>query len=186
MNEREQQIEAILFYENGPMNITTLAQKLGISVGETQSILAGMGKYYEGRGIVLVLGEREASLRVSPKVIPFIEESEEEGTPLSKQALETLAIILYRGEVGKSDIDFIRGVNASFILRNLRMRGLVDRRRKGGEYVYFPTSELYAKLGLRDRRELPAFSELTHALSELEVKLRERQEHEGKGSGGKK
>jgi len=45
---------------------------------------------------------------------------------MTRPQLETLTIIAYRGPMTKMEIEQIRGVNCSLILRNLLMRGLVE------------------------------------------------------------
>lgn len=52
---------------------------------------------------------------------------EELSRDMGKAASETLAIVLYLGSIARSRIDWIRGVNSTFILRNLMIRGLVER-----------------------------------------------------------
>jgi chromosome segregation and condensation protein ScpB len=46
---------------------------------------------------------------------------------LGKSSLETLTIILYKSPIAKPEIDYIRGVNSNYILRNLLVRGLVEK-----------------------------------------------------------
>ena len=52
---------------------------------------------------------------------------------LSKASLETLSIIIYKNTASRAEIDYIRGVNSSFILRNLLVRGLIEREAQRGE-----------------------------------------------------
>ena len=78
--------------------------------------------------------------------------------------METLAIIIYRQPISKVEIENIRGVNSQYILRQLLIRGLIekvasttDRRSQN----YQPTIELMQHLGIKDMKELPDFEELT-------------------------
>ena len=77
---------------------------------------------------------------------------------LSKASLETLAIIIYKGLASRAEVDYIRGVNSSFILRNLLVRGLVERETKRSEdksFVYKPSLNLLEHLGVKSLEELP-------------------------------
>ena len=58
---------------------------------------------------------------------------------LSKASLETLAIIIYKG-LASREVDYIRGVNSSFILRNLLVRGWLKRETKRSEDKVLSTS----------------------------------------------
>ena len=46
---------------------------------------------------------------------------------LGKAGLETISIILYKGPISRAEIDYIRGVQSNFILRNLLVRGLIEK-----------------------------------------------------------
>jgi segregation and condensation protein B len=88
---------------------------------------------------------------------------------LGKAGLETLTIILYKHPIKRSEIDYIRGVNSSFILRNLLIRGLIERLTEkeglGRGYLYKPTLELLSHLGVSKIENLPESASIT---SELE------------------
>ena len=82
---------------------------------------------------------------------------------LTRPSLETLTIIAYRGPVAKTDLDRIRGINCSLILRNLLIRGLVDVRedKKKDETYYTVTFDFLRFLGLNDVKELPDYQKLS-------------------------
>mgnify|MGYP003490965444 CR=1 FL=1 len=86
----------------------------------------------------------------------------------SKASLETLSIVLYKEGVTRSDINFIRGVNSSYILRNLEIRGLIDRinhKSDNRTYVYKPSLELLAYLGVSSVADLPDFERVKQSLT---------------------
>ena len=71
---------------------------------------------------------------------------------IGKAGLETLAIVLYNGPVSRREIDYIRGVNSSFILRNLCVRGLVEREADSKDqkiFKYRSSLNLLAHLGIK-------------------------------------
>ena len=57
------------------------------------------------------------------------------------------------------EIDYVRGVNSSFILRNLLLRGLIERReeKKGALYQYEASFDFLKHLGLRKVKDLPEY-----------------------------
>lgn len=85
------------------------------------------------------------------------------GGELTRPQLETLTVISYRGPLTKPEIEQIRGVNCSLILRNLLMRGLIKEHEDptGLLSKYEVTIEYLRHLGLNDIRELPDY-EILH------------------------
>ena len=82
--------------------------------------------------------------------------------------LETLAVIAYRQPVGRAEIEEIRGVSASGVLRALQERGLIEvtGRSEGlGRPLLYGTTPLFLELlGLQDLQNLPRAEELSIAL----------------------
>jgi segregation and condensation protein B len=66
---------------------------------------------------------------------------------------------LYREPITRGEIDRIRGVNSSFILRNLQTKGLVERKPYKNSYSYQITPALLMHLGVTSKQDLPHFSE---------------------------
>jgi segregation and condensation protein B len=161
----ENKIEAILFYKNEPLEIKNLAKLLGVGEIEVREALQNLSVSLQNRGICLVMTETEASLATAPEVKTLIEQiaKDEMSSEIGKAGLETLSIILYNGPVSRREIDYIRGVNSAFILRNLCIRGLVERgadERDQRVIKYKGSLQLLAHLGLKKVEELPEFNEL--------------------------
>src|SRR3990167_7367247 len=125
----ENKIEAILLFKNEPVTLAELIKLLSVSKDEVDSAISNLQKVYQERGIVLVSNGDEVSLGTHPTLSGMIEElqKEEFSRELGRAGLETLAIVLYKGPIARREIDHIRGVNSGFILRNLMIRGLVER-----------------------------------------------------------
>lgn len=90
---------------------------------------------------------------------------------IGKAGAETLAIVLYRGPLSRIEIDRIRGVNSTFILRNLLIRGLVERRphpTDSRSFNYAITPSLLQHLGITSRESLPEFAEVMNSLDVFE------------------
>jgi len=81
---------------------------------------------------------------------------------LTRPSLEALTIIAYRGPISKMDLDRIRGVNCSLIVRNLLLRGLIEAKtdKKKSETYYTVTFDFIRFLGVNDVRELPDYERL--------------------------
>ena len=88
---------------------------------------------------------------------------EEENTPLSNSALEVLAIIAYNAPITRIDIDNIRGVNSSYVLRKLLIKGLIEEVGRsdspGRPRLYNVTSRFLDYFGLGSIDELPKIEE---------------------------
>lgn len=158
----EQKIEAILFFKNEPVSIAALSKWLGEEKEAVQSALASLGESLEGRGILVVFDGENAALGTHPDASALIEslQKEEFSRELGRAGLETLAIILYKGPISRREIDHIRGVNSGFILRNLLVRGLIEKTESiAGErsFSYKPTLELFEHLGVTRKEDLPDY-----------------------------
>jgi len=88
---------------------------------------------------------------------------------LTPASLETLTVVAYRGPIAKSELEQIRGVNCSLIIRNLLMRGLVvgDDGAGNGQIYYRVTVDFLKYLGLNAASDLPDYARL-HVAENLE------------------
>ncbi len=160
--DKKTEIEAILLFKNEPVTLKELSQILNESVENIKKLVEELQEEYKDRGIVLVGDGESVELGTNPKLSSLIEamQKEEVEKSLGRAGLETLSIILYKGPVSRREIDYIRGVNSSFIIRNLLIRGLVERTESkdaGRGYSYKPTLDLLKHLGLKSRENLPEF-----------------------------
>ena len=87
----------------------------------------------------------------------------EENSVLSESSLETLAIIAYNSPITRVDIDNIRGVNSSYIVRKLLLKGLIEETGRsdapGRPRLYSVTSKFLDYFGLGSLDELPKIEE---------------------------
>ena len=175
MNKIEQKIEAYLFWKGEPITIKNLCKVLDADSEMVEEGLALLNeRSSQDSGIVLIRYDDMVTLGTHPDVNEFIENmiKDDLQKDLGKSALETLAIILYQGPVKRSDIDYVRGVNSQFILRNLLMRGLVTRVDDPSDeraFLYRPSLELLAFLGITDIKQLPDFEEVIVKLSSFKA-----------------
>ncbi|OHA26322.1 MAG: hypothetical protein A3C06_04760 [Candidatus Taylorbacteria bacterium RIFCSPHIGHO2_02_FULL_46_13] len=162
MNNITKKIEAILFWRAEPISKKKLAEFLQIPVAEIEKEIATLESELHTRGIVLIRKEDEVMLGTAPEHSTLIERltKEELHKELGKAGLETLSIVLYFGPVTRSEIDYIRGVNSTFVLRNLMVRGLVERSTNTEDqrsFLYKPTFQMLSFLGLTSVRDMPDY-----------------------------
>lgn len=190
-------VEAILFLLGEPVKIDELAKILKEKKDKILEAIIFLERKLEGRGLDLVRKDEKIMLSTAigaaETTKQIIKEKYEE--ELTKSMLEVLAVILYKGGaspayggVNKTEIDFIRGVNSVFTLRNLLIRGLVERivftpletspqknsskcisgendekeflmgSKKIRGFFYRPSFQLLQFLGVKNLEELPQFS----------------------------
>lgn len=169
-------VEALLFVSGDPVSVSRLAEIAEVSKEDMEEALDVLQKTYMegGRGIFLIRHGDDVVLTSHPDCAAFVERfvrSEREGV-LSRAALETLSIVAYRGPIGRAEIDSIRGVNSTMTLRNLLLRGLIERRGNPDDargYLYSPTLVFLETIGLSRCSELPDFDRLSkdERLSEI-------------------
>ena len=109
--------------------------------------------------------DEEIMLGTAKELSPLIEQitKEELIKDLGKAGLETLSIVLYQGPISRAGIDYIRGVNSQFILRNLLIRGLIERVDNPADsrsFLYKPTLALLSHLGISSIAELPEYEQV--------------------------
>ena len=133
--------------------------------------LENLEKNLKGRGVTLIKNDGAVMLGTTPETAIIIEKliKDELDKDLGKAGLETLSIVIYRGPIKRSEIDYIRGVNSSYILRNMVMRGLVERVSipESRSFVYKPTFELLAYLGVSCVEELPEYGSVNVEMEKL-------------------
>jgi len=159
------QIEAILFWKGESVTIKRLAEILSASVEDIKAALTNLENSLQERGITLIQWEDEVALGTNKELSPLIERltKEELVRDLGKAGLETISIVLYQGPISRAEIDYIRGVNSNFILRNLLIRGLVEKipnPKDQRSFLYKPTIELLAHLGAGKIEDMPDYEKV--------------------------
>lgn len=167
-----QQIEALLFAAGKPLHYKEVARLLGVEVQDVRVAIAEL-QNVGGRGVVCVDDGQEVELRAAPEAAELIEtmRKEEFAREIGRAGAETLAAVLYRGPLTRSEIDFIRGVNSAQTVRTLLMRGLlrkVSNPRDERSFLYEPTTELLAQLGVSSKEQLPDYDSVRGKLENLE------------------
>jgi segregation and condensation protein B len=171
MTSLEKQLEAVLFYKGEPEKRSTLEKILEVTSEELDAALHLLAATLAERGVRLLTVNDEVELVTAPETSEIILRlrKNELARDLGKAGSETLAIILYRGPISRSHLDYIRGVNSTFIVRNLEVRGLVERIPNPDnkrQTLLQGTAELVRHLGLTSLDNLP---EKERFMSELQA-----------------
>ncbi len=163
-NVLEKQIEAVLFWYGEPVSIKKLSKILERTEEEITASIKALEISLSNRGIVIVSKDDEVTLGTSKEASSLIEKltKEELIRDLGKAGLETLSIIIYQGPLTRAEIDYIRGVQSNFILRNLMIRGLVEKvpnPKDQRSFLYKPTFEMLSFMGVTNIEEMPSYKE---------------------------
>jgi segregation and condensation protein B len=166
-------IEAILFYRGEPVTRAEIARDTGLSPSKVGEGLEALAARLAVSGLTLIETGDTVELRTAQGASELIEKMKREALnkDLGKAGAETLALVLYRGPLSRSEIDYIRGVNSTFVLRNLLMRGLVVRNpnpKDQRSYIYEATSDLLSLLGVSRVSDLPEYESVRADIAAIE------------------
>ncbi len=166
-------IEAALFAASRPLT----PEELGTldpdaSLDDVRAALQALREHYDfdNHGVELVELAGGYQILTRSTYAAAIERAQLSQRPprLTSAMLETLSVIAYRQPVGRAEIEEIRGVQASGVLRSLQERGLIEvvGRSEGlGRPLLYGTTPLFLELlGLPDLQNLPRSEELSIAL----------------------
>ncbi|MBU4348595.1 SMC-Scp complex subunit ScpB [Patescibacteria group bacterium] len=167
-------IEAILFVHGEPISLDRLTKILNIEKTElvlaTDKLLTELNK--QESGLTLIKNNNQIQLITKPELSNVLEDiiKQEFTEDLSTAALETISIIAYAGPISRADIEYIRGVNSSFTIRNLLLRGLVERSvdpKRTNAYIYNISFNLIKKLGIVKIEDLPDYKKYKQIIIDL-------------------
>lgn len=167
MSHLSQKIESILFYSGEPVKINFLEKILDSKKEEIEKAVNEFKNILKDRGIRIVENNGEVTLVTAPEFSDLIEKiiKEERERDLGRAGIEALTIVAYKGPVSRKEIEYIRGVNCQFVLRNLLLRGLVER----NDRLYKITSDAIRFLGLSSIKDLPEYQKVREELELKEI-----------------
>jgi segregation and condensation protein B len=156
-------LESLLFVADEAAEPAQLARALGLTVEEVEAQLLALDTAYRegGRGLRLQTRNGRYQLVTAPEAANLIETflNLDTSARLSAPALETLAVVAYRQPVTRAQIEAVRGVDCSGVLRSLLQRGLLEevgRLDAPGRPVLYGVTDLFMHhFGLTALHELP-------------------------------
>ena len=172
--EMEAVVEAVLFASGDPVSRDKLLEVFaeGERLEAQQAIEAVVERYRESSLRGILIDEVAGGLRLvsRPDLHGYLRRFfEVSGTnKLSMAALETLAVVAYRQPVTGPEIQELRGVNSSGVLKKLLERRLVRiagrKEVVGKPFLYATTRDFLMHFGLRSLKELPPLEQFEELL----------------------
>lgn len=168
MIELKRIIEAVLFSSSRPLKLKMLVKKLAIySSEEVLHALEELIEEYSHSDraieIVIVSGGYQMRTKIIFRewVSKFVKERE---IGLTRPMLEALSLIAYKQPITKREVDMIRGVDSTRMIKQLLERKLIEiagRRDDFGKPIVFRTTETFLEVyGLKDIGDLPTLKEI--------------------------
>jgi segregation and condensation protein B len=110
MSETSQKIEALIFASSKPISEKEIQKRLDLHE-DISEVMSNLEDAYQHRGINLKKISKGWIFLTNTEVSDIFHEKREVQKRLSKQAIETLAIIVYHQPITKAENESIRGVN---------------------------------------------------------------------------
>ena len=161
-------LESLLFVSTEPLSMARLVAVLGdVPKSEIMRAMRSLGQEFDQAGRGLKLAEIAGGYRLVTRqeYAPWIKrlDKAKSAAKLSRSALESLAIIAYKQPLVRSEIEEIRGVETSGVLRTLLERKLVrivGRKEVPGRPIMYGTTKFFLEhFGLSDLSQLPPLRE---------------------------
>lgn len=168
-------VEALLFIagEDG-LTIEQLSELLEVTPSEVSSQVATLHAMYadERRGLTLVWHGKQIVLMTKPEWATIVGRMAHvpRRTPLSRAALETLAIVALKQPITRVEIEQVRGVGCERPLRKLLEKQLIEEAGRMdviGKPVLYRTSSLFLQhFQLQSLDELPSWEAIVEEVEE--------------------
>ena len=168
MDRLKTKIESVLFIHGEPISEKKLGKVLKADQEDIRQALRELQADCEARGVRLIEKSGEWQFVTAPESSDIVETliKAEYSENLSRAALEVLAIVAYKGPLTRAEVEFIRGVNSVYSLRNLLMRGLIEKKeneKDGRSHLYSVTFDFLRHFGLTDAKNMPQYEEFHKA-----------------------
>ncbi len=170
----EEVVEGLLYVQGDiGLTIEEIENILGIDSATAKEVVLNLKNYYDDNkrglrinflGNTIKLTTREEHRKYYQKLLEGPREHS-----LSDSALETLAIIAYNEPITRGEIDNLRGVDSSYIIRRLLAKGLIKECGKsdlpGRPLLFKTTDDFLDYFGLSTKDDLPSIELIEEANS---------------------
>ncbi len=160
----ETKIEAVLFAGARPFSVKRLAELCDAAPKDVEAALEGLEARLEKTAVMIQRAGNDVQFVTRPEHANLVQQvvRDEIMGELTRPSLEALTILAYRGPLTRPELEQIRGVHSSIILRNLMMRGLVEEKEDSrlGQPAYSVTFDFIRHLGLKSVSSLPEYEDL--------------------------
>ncbi|MFQ5481118.1 MAG: SMC-Scp complex subunit ScpB [Nitrospinaceae bacterium] len=169
-------IENLLLTSDQPVTAERLRQTFMNGTGKEafQEILLELEKDYAERPLQIIEVAEGFQLCTRPEYSEWVRKflKLDKTFRLSQPGLDTLSIIAYKQPLTRTEVDEIRGVDSSGVLRTLLERKLIapgGRKEVPGKPIMYRTTQKFLEyFGLRDLGELPTLADFADEESGLE------------------
>ena len=169
------ELEALLFMQGEAITCRKIEEMLHLDDGQGKQLAQLLDKQLKDNhsGLRLMFFDQRVQLTTRSEFHHVLREflDDEMSQDLTPASLETLSIILYFGPIARSKIEYLRGVNSIFTLRNLLMRGLIEKGHdspRHAAYVYQASPATWRFIGISRKEDLPQFEKFSALVDNLD------------------
>ena len=162
----EERIETLIFLSKDELSIEELAKFYDMEKENMTELLLNLKEKRKISGINVKIENGIVALVSNPlygEDVRRFFNPEMKMKKLTKSAMETLAIIAYKGPITKGEIESIRGVGVEKTMANLLEKNLVfvsgKRKSIGTPNLYQVTEDFYSYLNVEGKGELPGYEQ---------------------------
>lgn len=184
-NKLLERLETIIFLSKDPLSVEELSKFFNIDCIEMKTSILKLKENRRETGINIKIENDFVSLVSNPlfgEDVKNFFNPEMKLKKLSKSAMETLAIIAYKGPITKGEIEKIRGVGVEKVMSNLLEKNLIyisgKKKSIGTPNLYEVTEDFYSYLNIQKKDELPGYEqfEKIELVNKIENEINENSE----------
>ena len=171
--------EAAMFAFGSPISFEKLAKAIGADVKDIPEVLRAMAPKYKDSAIEVLVLDGYAQLATKNEYADIVRNTLEirKNMPLSRAALEVLAIIAYNQPVTRTFIDKVRGIESPSVIISLLDKGLIEESGRldapGRPILYSTTPAFLRVFGLESVEKLNEIPELALFTKQIAEKRNE-------------
>ena len=170
--ESDQIIEALLFANPNPLNQTMLNQVFDKPVPSIKEAVNRLNLFYKKYEKPYLINSLAGGFQLvtNPDYDIWIRRllGKSNKLTLSTAALDTLAIVAYKQPIGRYDIEAIRGVDSSGVIKTLLTRNLIIIKGRGDgpgrPLLYSTTKSFLEYFGLNRLSDMPKLKEVSELI----------------------
>ena len=170
--ESDQIIEALLFANPNPLNQTLLNQVFDKPVPNLKEAVSRLNYFYEKYERPYLINSIAGGFQLvtNPDYDIWVRRllGKSNKLTLSTAALDTLAIVAYKQPIGRYDIEAIRGVDSSGVIKTLLTRNLIIIKGRGDgpgrPLLYSTTKSFLEHFGLNRLSDMPKLKEVSELI----------------------
>lgn len=156
-------LEAVLMMADEPLSARRLAEAVGVETSRVRESIARLKTLLDADGSAFQVEEIAGGFQLLSRPVfhPWLTRLKRTGHELrlTPAALETLAVIAYKQPVMRAEVEVVRGVACSELIRHLMEKGLVRIAGRhdslGRPQLYGTTKKFLQSFGLNSLKDLP-------------------------------